>query len=409
MLSNVKNALRQWYFGHFRHQVFTVMSIFILLVVIAIAVIAWAATEIAADSFINQRVKSLQQEWLQTSIAAGELVSTKENFVGVFEFKDDQKPSFLQGISTLGIEEFELSDAHAVTFLSPFKQAWLHFVYFPDRDPQMVDYGEGVVAYLGYMIMLVLVLGLAAAHLLSIHFSGPINSLVHQIRYPSESSSDHAISSRKDEIGDLYRAYHQSHSRNQSFLKREKQFTRFASHELRTPVNVILGASDLLKINEVNDKKLEIINRIQVANKDMDDLINTFLFLGREEMDIQPKKSLKVILEDMVEQHHYLLSGRRIHLEKALHEDVRVESYFAKVIVANLIRNAMSYSDSYVSIQLKGRRLVIENDVQEHDGQGFGHGDEIISAVCKSANWRYHLSMTSHKARVEVYFKQAKE
>lgn len=404
MLFNMKVSLRQWYFGHLRHQVFTVISALMLLVVIAIGVIAWAATEIAADSFINQRVKLLQQQWLQTSIEAGEWDKPADNFVAVYHFEDNKKPRFLQGISTLGIEEFELSDAHTVTFMSPFQQKWLHFVYFPELDPQMVDYGEGVVAYVGYMMIVVLVLGLVAAHLLSGHFSSPIDRLVHQIQYPSDSIDDHAISSRKDEIGSLYRTYHQSYSRIQLFLKREQQFTRFASHELRTPVNVILGATDLLQITEVNDKKRQIINRIKVANKDMENLINTFLLLGREEMGIQLQKSLQAVINETIEEHNYLLSGRSIHLEKVVQAGVEVESYFAKVIVANLIRNAMSYTDSYVSIRLKGRRLLVENDVREHGEQGFGHGDEIISAVCKSANWRYHLLVTSHKARAVVYF-----
>ncbi|MDN3612060.1 sensor histidine kinase [Vibrio ostreicida] len=404
MFINVKNSLRQWYFRHLRHQVFTVISALMLLVVIAIGVIAWAATEISADSFINQRVKLLQQHFLQTSIAAGEWVKQEENFVVIYEFEDDKKPAFLKGISTLGIEEFEFSDAHTVTFISPFQQKWMHFVYFPEQDPQRVDYGEGVMAYVGYMMIVVFILGLAAAHLLSRHFSGPIDRLVHQIQYPSEHANDSAISSRQDEIGALYRTYHQSYSRIQSFLKREQQFTRFASHELRTPVNVILGATDLLTISETNEKKRQIINRIQVANKEMDNLINTFLLLGREEVGSQPKKSLQAVIDETIEQHNYLLFGRSIHLEKGLHAEIEVESYFAKVIVANLIRNAMSYTDGYVSIQLKGRRLTIENDVREHGEQGFGHGDEIISAVCKSANWRYHLSVTSNKAMVVVYF-----
>ena len=404
MLFNVKRSLRQWYFGRLRHQVFTVMSALMLLVVIAIGVIAWAATEIAADSFINQRVKLLQQQWIQTSLMASEWTSPEDNFLAVYQFEDDNKPSFLESITNLGIEEFELSDAHTVTFMSPFQQQWLHFVYYPELDPQMVAYGEGVMAYVGYMMVVVFALGLVAAHLLSGYFIGPIDLLVHQIQNPSDNVNNSVISSRKDEIGALFRTYHQSYSRIQSFLKREQQFTRFASHELRTPVNVILGATDLLRIAEVNDKKRQIISRVQVANKEMDNLINTFLLLGREEKGIQPKKSLQAVINQTIEQHQFLLSGRSIQLEQILRSDVEVESYFAKVIVANLIRNAMSYTDSYVSIHLKGRRLVIGNDVREHDGQGFGHGDEIISAVCKSANWRYHLSVTSHKAKAVVYF-----
>ncbi|NVD08756.1 HAMP domain-containing histidine kinase [Vibrio sp. JPW-9-11-11] len=404
MIFNVKSSLRQWYFGHFKHQVFTVMSALMLLVVIAIGVIAWAATEVAADSFINQRVKLLQQQWIQTSLVAGEWASPDDNYIAVYHFEDDKKPSFLEGITTLGIEEFALNDAHTVTFMSPLQPEWLHFVYFPGLDPQMVDYGDGVVAYVGYMMALVFVLGLVAAHLLSGYFSGPIDILVHQIQHPSNNFNDNAISSRKDEIGALYRTYHQSYSRIQSFLKREQQFTRFASHELRTPVNVILGATDLLDIAEVNDKKRQIISRIQVANKEMENLINTFLLLGREKKGIQPKKSLSAVINEAIDQHLFLLSDRSIQLEQVLRSDVEVESYFAKVIVANLIRNAMSYTDSYISIQLKGRRLVIGNDVKEHDGEGFGHGDEIISAVCKSANWHYHLSLTSHKAKAVIYF-----
>ncbi|TKF33345.1 sensor histidine kinase [Enterovibrio norvegicus] len=404
MLVKVRHTFERWYTSHIRHQVFVIISVLMLLVVLAIGIISWAATEIAADSFINQRATLMQRQWMQSSIQLGAAANITSPYLALYSGDDNTIPDFLKGIDTLGVKEFELSNAHVVTFLSPFKTDWLHFVYFPDKDPEMVNYGQGVMAYVAYMMLLVFALGLVAAHLISRHFSLPILGLVQQVHQLPEDGASIKRRARNDEIGALQNAYQNAYLRIQSFLEREKQFTRFASHELRTPVHVTKGAVDLLKMIEGDEKKKNILSRIELANQDMEKLINTFLLIGREEMGQQNRVSLGEIINESLSRHHYLLSDRHIDVMRTIESDVIVAEDFAKVVLANLVRNAFSYSLSSVRVVLEGRRLVIQNDISEAAQHGFGHGEEIVKVVCRSANWRYHFRIASSKATVVIYF-----
>lgn len=67
------------------------------------------------------------------------------------------------------------------------------------------------------------------------------------------------------------------------FLERERNFTRDASHELRSPITVIKMACELLLNDEaINDRNRKQIMRIQRNANDMEELIETLLLLARE-------------------------------------------------------------------------------------------------------------------------------
>ncbi len=384
--------LANWYRSHIRHQVFSIISLLMLVVAIGIGVIGWAATEIAADSFINQRVSVMQSQWIHKTEQTNNHAPATAQHIQIYAFEDANKPQFLNAINRIGIEEFELSNAHVATFESPLHslsqdRPWIHLVYLPDIDPEMVNYGDGVLAYVGYMMLLVMLLGLVTAHIISKRFSAPILDLVEQVKAPQNTSKSIASTNhRRDEIGDLHRAYQESFARIQAFLQREQQFTRFASHELRTPVHIIQGATDLLIMTEAqashepasrllsdkplaqeatSHKRLQVIQRIQKANREMNELINTFLLIGREEHQQQSLKSILEIIQATIEQHQHLLNDQSITFTPKDESDFLVEEHFAGVVISNLIRNAFSYSHTSVTMSQRGRRLIIENDILE--------------------------------------------
>ncbi|GKT30193.1 HAMP domain-containing histidine kinase, partial [Aduncisulcus paluster] len=69
------------------------------------------------------------------------------------------------------------------------------------------------------------------------------------------------------------------------FIKREKDFTRDVSHELRTPLSVIKGALELIRLSH-SSKSPEMqkpLGRIERSVKDMEETIETLLWIAREE------------------------------------------------------------------------------------------------------------------------------
>ncbi|MCP5352076.1 MAG: HAMP domain-containing histidine kinase [Chromatiales bacterium] len=88
---------------------------------------------------------------------------------------------------------------------------------------------------------------------------------------------------RDDEIALLQDAFLAYQDRLADFVSREQAFTADASHELRTPVAVILGAVDVLRANpDLTPAQARAIDRIGRAGADMQNLIDSLLRLARE-------------------------------------------------------------------------------------------------------------------------------
>jgi signal transduction histidine kinase len=165
----------------------------------------------------------------------------------------------------------------------------------------------------------------------------------------------------------LARSLHDFGDRLEAFVERERDFTRDASHELRTPITVIRMATDLLLADGGLDRHAErSVRRIQRAIQDMEVLIEAFLILAREGDVGLPDEDFEVadIIHDEVENVRPLLSGKPVELEIdeqarfCLHAPSRVVS----VLVGNLLRNACNHTSAgRVVVRVLADELIIED------------------------------------------------
>jgi signal transduction histidine kinase len=157
----------------------------------------------------------------------------------------------------------------------------------------------------------------------------------------------------RDTDGDvrtLAGAIHGFAARLEEFVDRERNFTRDASHELRSPLTVIKIAADVLEADaELPDFAARSVARIRRATRDMEALLESFLILAREADVGLPEEDFVVndVVHEEVEKAQALVAGRPLTLEVvepaqfALHAPTRV---FA-VMLANLLRNACLYTE----------------------------------------------------------------
>src|SRR5690606_17678391 len=72
--------------------------------------------------------------------------------------------------------------------------------------------------------------------------------------------------------------------RTQAFIQRERDFTREASHELRTPLTVVSVAADMMRRDpELPPRMQRSLDRVQVAARDMEAVVDALLILARED------------------------------------------------------------------------------------------------------------------------------
>ncbi|MBN8740813.1 MAG: hypothetical protein BGP24_14220 [Lysobacterales bacterium 69-70] len=175
-------------------------------------------------------------------------------------------------------------------------------------------------------------------------------------------------------------ALHGFATRIESFVERERNFTRDASHELRSPLTVIKVAADVLEDEEqLTAFARRSVGRIRSATRDMEALIEAFLILARESDTGLPVEDFEIdaLVEEETERVRPLLDNKPVQLflrhegRFSLHASPRVLS----VMLGNLLRNACHYTE-------EGRVVVtVGTDyVRVHD-TGVGMSDDDLAHV----------------------------
>jgi signal transduction histidine kinase len=164
------------------------------------------------------------------------------------------------------------------------------------------------------------------------------------------------------------------------FTDRERNFTRDASHELRSPLTVIKIAADmLLSEQELDRRARNSVLRIKRSATDMEELTEAFLLLARESE--RGFAAEPVCINDVVEYEldraRFVLGDKPVSVE--FHADCRLvtpgSEKVLSVLIGNLIRNAFNYTDAgTVRLQVERRAFIIEDS-------GVGISDEKVDQV----------------------------
>ena len=152
-----------------------------------------------------------------------------------------------------------------------------------------------------------------------------------------------------------------------TFVVRERNFTRDASHELRSPITVIKIAADLLLADDsLSAGSRRTVERIKGNASDMEELIQALLVLARESdkaLSMDPVCVNDVIREEM-ERTQVLLEGKQVNVTFESEQELVINGSdkVVSVLIGNLIRNAYSYTDEgRVDISIRGNRLSISD------------------------------------------------
>jgi len=155
---------------------------------------------------------------------------------------------------------------------------------------------------------------------------------------------------------------------------RRRTYFVTATHELRTPMASVLGFSELLLKNDFEaDERREITDIVHRQATRLVNLINEMLDLARiasggsNEFDIRPQDS-GVMLEQALRAPEVLHASSRIRTRLAPDlPRVLADSARLRQALANIIRNALTYSDADSQIQVE----VFKTDVDANPMIGF--------------------------------------
>lgn len=169
------------------------------------------------------------------------------------------------------------------------------------------------------------------------------------------------ISSRKQMELDLIKAKEEAEQANQA----KSTFLASMSHEVRTPLNSILGFSQILKGNKNNsltDKELKYVNHILGSGNMLLELINDVLDLskiesGKFDLNLEPVPLSKIFVE-AIDQVGSLAGKHQVsvrYVEEHLDRHIRVDERGIKQVLINLLSNAIKYNREQGEVVLSCR------------------------------------------------------
>lgn len=175
------------------------------------------------------------------------------------------------------------------------------------------------------------------------------------------------------EMHRLAQSFDQMFERLEQSFEAEKRFTSDASHELRTPVSVILAQCSYLRSHGENlEEYREAMGVIERQAGNMSRLIHRLLELTRLDLGTRRLSLEPVNLSEMAEVLCEELDTRRrgISLSASIEENVTVtgDSFLLSQVFTNLLENARKYGREHGHIKLRLSRqkgqavLEVEDD-----------------------------------------------
>ena len=200
--------------------------------------------------------------------------------------------------------------------------------------------------------------------------------------------------------------------RHERFIERERAFVDSASHELRTPIAVIGGATELaLSQPDVPDAVRGHLSRIRRTASDVEQLVSLLLVLAKDPARlaaISDRVRLDQLLPDVVEDHRHLTADKdlAVVLADLQPSEVVAPVQIVQAAIGNLLRNAIEHSDrGRILVRLEPDATVVIEDpghgmspeevstiyarmarAPRRDGGGIGL--DLIARLCEHLGWR---------------------
>ena len=277
---------------------------------------------------------------------------------------------------------------------------------------------------LGLMVIAMTLLSALGGIWISRTVVAPVADLAAKVRHRSPHDWEHPLSEDfpSGEVGELARVFDRHMIRMRAFMERERAFSGDISHELRTTLAVVLSTTEILLDDEsLTDKQKARVRRIERAARDMAELGTALLLMTREEGSATASGGtlLATVVREVVEEQRHLLAGKEVAVEVTTDPTLLlpVDPGLVKILVANLVRNAFSYTSSgTVAIRQDARFLVISDTgkgipsqslqqvfvrhFRDIASEGAGVGLSLVKRICDRYGWHIRLESKEDQGTV---------
>ncbi|KQW94061.1 histidine kinase [Massilia sp. Root418] len=223
---------------------------------------------------------------------------------------------------------------------------------------ELVVYSVFAIGFIGFLLFSYFLGGYVARRLVT-----PITDLAEAVladhpKLPSQK--------RKDELGVLARAFAAHTAQLRDVLERERFFTGDVSHELRSPLTVIMGAAEVIMAQGEGSAGYAQAARIYRAAQEAAECVTVLLLLARApQLDEQAEVDVGQVARGETERYQSLVAARPVRLEfdgGAGSFVVSAPRELCMSAIGNLVRNACQYTErGTVTVRLGERSVSVED------------------------------------------------
>lgn len=192
--------------------------------------------------------------------------------------------------------------------------------------------------------------------------------------------------SKEDELYHLSATLNKMLDKIESLIIQEKQFTSDASHELRTPISVILAQGEYLLDIAKDEKEKELAGTIVDKSKQVSKLVSRLLLLARIDQNRQKfnkeKVDMGVIIDVAVDSMKELAAQKDILLFSNVPEGTIVNADESLLLsaITNLISNGIKYGKESGHVSVSASKNGDKTEIIVADN-GVGISEEHIDKI----------------------------
>jgi heavy metal sensor kinase len=236
---------------------------------------------------------------------------------------------------------------------------------------------EGVRETFAWVIPLAVVLASAGGYFLARKSLAPVVAMSAQAgRIGATNLHERLpVQNAKDELGRLASSFNQLLERIDESFERQKRFVADASHELRTPVAILRGESEvaLSRAERTSEEYRESLSLLNAEAQRLSHIVDDLFTLTRADAGQYPLEPHEFYLDELVADCAHatrtLAQAKRITLTCGITEELRIRADEALLrrMILNLLDNAIKYTPEGGSISVSCSRSADEYSLSIKD------------------------------------------
>jgi len=309
----------------------------------------------------------------------------------------------------VGEQNFHFEDDSEFSVLAQYENNNEKKIVYAIENIRVVEWGD-----LSYVIMqfILFTLGLflfviAAGFIVKTasRIAAPFTSIVEQLDGELRSEFKQLTISGEQslELVQTITAINNYRQKIETLVSREKSFTRYISHELRTPMTVIRGRISILK-KHGDPYVCQQLSKMKHALDETEQLTQTFLLLARDKTSKTTTTSVDIsFIDNVAESLEPIIQANNVSFHYSLQQEFVLpsEPLLISAILQNLLTNSIKCSiNGDVTLSISKRKIVVLDnglglESKPRGYEGFGIGLQLVRDICDRYDWSFQITNNS--------------